>query len=69
MDLLDQRIIGYTATKEILRQILDTLQHRNNYEERNIPVPHGLLMVSEPGLGKSRLTIVNYGLLKGITTP
>ena len=53
MDLLDQRIIGYTATKEILRQILDTLQHRNNYEERNIPVPHGLLMVSEPGLGKS----------------
>ena len=53
MDLLDQRIIGYTATKEILRQILDTLQHRSYYEERNIPIPHGLLMVSEPGLGKS----------------
>ena len=53
MDLLDQKVIGYEATKDILRQILDILSHRGMYEARGAAVPHGLLMVSEPGLGKS----------------
>ena len=53
MDLLDQRVIGYEATKDILRQILDILSHRSTYEARGSAIPHGLLMVSEPGLGKS----------------
>lgn len=53
MDLLDQRVIGYEATKDILRQILDILSHRSTYEARGAAIPHGLLMVSEPGLGKS----------------
>ena len=53
MDLLDQRVIGYEATKNILRQILDILSHRSTYEARGAAIPHGLLMVSEPGLGKS----------------
>ena len=53
MDLLDQRVIGYEATKELLRRILDILRHGDSYKERGIPIPHGLLMVSEPGLGKS----------------
>lgn len=53
MDLLDQRVIGYEATKDILRQILDILSHRSAYEARGAAIPHGLLMVSEPGLGKS----------------
>lgn len=53
MDLLDQRVIGYEATKNILRQILDILSHRSAYEARGAAIPHGLLMVSEPGLGKS----------------
>ena len=53
MDLLDQRVIGYETTKEILRQILDILSHRSTYEIRGAAIPHGLLMVSEPGLGKS----------------
>ena len=53
MDLLDQRVIGYEATKDILRQILDILSHRSTYEARGATIPHGLLMVSEPGLGKS----------------
>ena len=53
MDLLDQRVIGYEATKDILRQILDILSHRSAYEARGAAIPRGLLMVSEPGLGKS----------------
>lgn len=53
MDLLDQKVIGYEATKDILRQILDILSHRSTYEARGAAIPHGLLMVSEPGLGKS----------------
>lgn len=53
MDLLDQKVIGYEATKNILRQILDILSHRSAYEARGAAIPHGLLMVSEPGLGKS----------------
>lgn len=53
MDLLDQRVIGYEATKNILRQILDILSHRSAYEARGAAIPRGLLMVSEPGLGKS----------------
>lgn len=53
MDLLDQKVIGYEATKNILRQILDILSHRSAYETRGAAIPHGLLMVSEPGLGKS----------------
>ena len=32
MDLLDQRVIGYEATKDILRQILDILSHRSTYK-------------------------------------
>lgn len=53
MDLLDQRVIGCEATKEILRRVLDILRHRSTYEARGAAIPHGLLMVSDPGLGKS----------------
>lgn len=53
MDLLDQKVIGYEATKNTLRQILDILSHRSTYEARGAAIPHGLLMVSDPGLGKS----------------
>ena len=53
MDLLDQKVIGYEATKNILCQILDILSHQSIYEARGAAIPHGLLMVSEPGLGKS----------------
>lgn len=55
MDLFNQRVIGYDATKEVLRQILDILNRRSDYEQRGAVLPHGLLMVSEPGLGKSLL--------------
>ena len=53
MDLLEQRVIGCEAMKDIMRQMLDILRHRSTYEERGAAIPHGLLMVSEPGLGKA----------------
>ena len=53
MDLFDKRVIGYEATKGILRQLLDILGHKDVYKKQGASVPHGLLMVSEPGLGKS----------------
>lgn len=53
MDLLDQKVIGYEATRNTLRQILDILRRRSIYEARGAAIPHGLLMVSEPGLWKS----------------
>lgn len=52
-DLFDEHIIGYEGTKELLRQILDTLKHKSAYAKHGVELPHGLLMVSEPGLGKS----------------
>ena len=55
MDLFNQRVIGYDATKEVFRKILDILNRRSDYEQRGAALPHGLLMVSEPGLGKSLL--------------
>lgn len=33
MDLFNQRVIGYDATKEVLRQILDILNRRSDYEQ------------------------------------
>lgn len=53
MDLLEQRVIGCEAMKDIMRQMLDILRHRSTYEERGAAIPHGVLMVSEPNLGKS----------------
>ena len=41
MDLLDQKVIGYEATKDILRQILDILSHRRAYEARGAAIPTG----------------------------
>lgn len=50
-----EKIIGYDATKNTLRQLLSILQNKSAYEARGASLPHGLLMTSEPGLGKSTL--------------
>lgn len=39
MDLLDQKVIGYEATKNTLRQILDILRRRSIYEVRGAVIP------------------------------
>lgn len=58
MDKFDEKIIGYEATKNILRQILDTLKRPELYKSKGASIPRGLLMESDPGLGKSLLATV-----------
>ena len=58
MDKFDEKIIGYEATKNILRQILDTLKRPELYKSKGASIPRGLLMESAPGLGKSLLASV-----------
>lgn len=58
MDRFDEKIIGYESTKNILRQILDTLKRPEIYKSKGASIPRGLLMESAPGLGKSLLASV-----------
>ena len=58
MDRFDEKIIGYESTKNILRQILDTLKRPELYKSKGASIPRGLLMESDPGLGKSLLATV-----------
>lgn len=58
MDRFDEKIIGYESTKNILRQILDTLKRPEIYKSKGASIPRGLLMESDPGLGKSLLATV-----------
>ena len=58
MDKFDEKIIGYESTKEILRQILDILKRPEVYKRKGISIPRGLLMESDPGLGKSLLASI-----------
>lgn len=58
MDRFDEKIIGYESTKNILRQILDTLKRPELYKSKGASIPRGLLMESDPGLGKSLLASV-----------
>lgn len=58
MDKFDEKVIGYESTKEILRQILDILKRPETYKRKGISIPRGLLMKSDPGLGKSLLASI-----------
>lgn len=58
MDKFDEKVIGYESTKEILRQILDILKRPETYKRKGISIPRGLLMESDPGLGKSLLASI-----------
>lgn len=58
MDRFDEKVIGYESTKNILRQILDTLKRPEIYKSKGASIPRGLLMESDPGLGKSLLAAV-----------
>ena len=58
MDKFDEKVIGYESTKDILRQILDILKRPEVYERKGISIPRGLLMESDPGLGKSLLASI-----------
>ena len=58
MDKFDEKVIGYESTKDILRQILDILKRPEVYKRKGISIPRGLLMESDPGLGKSLLASI-----------
>ena len=58
MAKFDEKVIGYESTKEILRQILDILKRPEVYKRKGISIPRGLLMESDPGLGKSLLASI-----------
>lgn len=58
MDQFDKKVIGYESTKELLRQVLDILKNPEIYKRNGAVIPRGLLMVSEPGLGKSLMASI-----------
>lgn len=58
MNQFDKKVIGYESTKELLRQVLDILKNPEIYKRNGAVIPRGLLMVSEPGLGKSLMASI-----------
>jgi SpoVK/Ycf46/Vps4 family AAA+-type ATPase len=46
-------ILGYVGLKRELAQLADTLGNRERYESAGATMPHGLMIVGEPGLGKT----------------
>lgn len=64
MDKFDEKVIGYESTKEILRQILDILKRPEVYKRKGISIPRGLLMESDPGLGKKSAGIYPDGRVR-----
>ena len=46
-------VIGYEDIKGELIRIVDILKNRDVYKSLGISIPHGLLLVGEPGVGKT----------------
>ena len=55
MDIFDEKIIGYESVKASMRKIADVLKNTEKYKEAGALVPHGLLLLSPPGTGKTTL--------------
>ena len=65
MDAFD-KIIGYSEEKKELARIADALKNREAYERLGVSAPRGLLLVGDPGLGK---TLMATSLIEGKRTP
>ena len=48
-----EKIIGYAEEKKELARIADALKNREAYERLGVSAPKGLLLVGDPGLGKT----------------
>ncbi len=46
-------IIGYDSVKKQLLEIADIINNPEKYSKFGVSVPHGLLLIGEPGLGKT----------------
>ena len=46
-------IIGYDSVKKQLLEIADIINNPEKYGKFGVSVPHGLLLIGEPGLGKT----------------
>ena len=50
-----EKIIGYDSVKTELYQIIDMFKNKELYEKMGAKLPKGVLIVGEPGMGKSML--------------
>ena len=48
-----EQVIGYRTIKDELIKICDIMQNSDFYEKLGVKVPSGLLLLGEPGLGKT----------------
>ena len=49
------KVIGYQNVKEELYRIVDVLKNPNKYQKLGVSEPKGLMLIGEPGIGKSLL--------------
>lgn len=49
------KVIGYDSVKEELFRVLDMFRHPKIYKNLGAELPHGVLLVSDPGMGKTTL--------------
>ncbi len=50
-----EKVIGYQNVKEELYRIVDVLKNPNKYQKLGVSEPKGLMLIGDPGIGKSLL--------------
>ena len=50
------KVIGYGSIKKELMQIVDMIRNKEMYSKLGAKLPHGAMLVGDPGLGKTLMT-------------